>query len=724
MNRNIEIRRICCYAAIKAGYSGKNYLTAHMRLVLALIYKKAYSEVEPARLVEDFKNENLYEIPYFAMVSILGLAVSEGYLQKERTSKRFVPTTRIREFSNVFDDLSKGEYQYQLLVEQFVSYCLECQRPIDRALSEETIITYVEQQKLNHISGHLKFCEADGSIEFLFNKFIYALKQKETPSFEFLCNMVVGSILADCLMYSEEIERNDCLNRLTLILDTSVAFICLDIDTADRGPMYREMLSELTNRGAKLAIFPHTFDEMQVILQGATDWVDSPSYNPALASDTLAYFRDKRVSREYVEAFSIQLKARLLQLGIEIIEVPHDVNSFAHHVDETRLHEMIEERYAQTNPRFDKAAQWNSIHLDAQSIAYTYILRAGLKPTRISDATYVFITKNSSISQVAFDYHNKICDKHRTLPVALTDVFLGTYTWLENPVKIAQINSYQMISEAFLAFQPNDALLEKLVNALDDMEKDGEITPEICYSLKSNRLVSEKLANKTLGNPDAFTVSTAHEIYQEILQEAKESGREEERVRSAQEINSIRQQESAEKDTLRTERDKSTRALIDSLNKNLETAQSKLDELNRLEKKAQKGKRIWRFMFGSLAIVLSLSFLFGVGLFLLPKYKESLPPLVAHICTVMPAAIALFFFGVSFISGNTINLQNCAQNFIERRYLSNCEKLGCSHDAREKIELEIQDTIAQIKKYTDYLEPVNVSTQEEKNFGRNELVSN
>ena len=72
MNRNIEIRRICCYAAIKAGYSGKNYLTAHMRLVLALIYKKAYSEVEPARLVEDFKNENLYEIPYFAMVSILG----------------------------------------------------------------------------------------------------------------------------------------------------------------------------------------------------------------------------------------------------------------------------------------------------------------------------------------------------------------------------------------------------------------------------------------------------------------------------------------------------------------------------------------------------------------------------------------------------------------------------------------------------------------------------
>ena len=49
-----EMRRLCCYAVLKSGYSGSNYLYAHMRLVVSLIYKKGYKKIDAQELVDDF----------------------------------------------------------------------------------------------------------------------------------------------------------------------------------------------------------------------------------------------------------------------------------------------------------------------------------------------------------------------------------------------------------------------------------------------------------------------------------------------------------------------------------------------------------------------------------------------------------------------------------------------------------------------------------------------
>lgn len=93
-----SIRRLCCYAVLKNGYTGDNYLLPHMRLVLCLLSKKKYASINIDKLVSDFEADYQYSISYFAMKKILGLAAKNGYLGKKHNRKDFSTTDRIKEY--------------------------------------------------------------------------------------------------------------------------------------------------------------------------------------------------------------------------------------------------------------------------------------------------------------------------------------------------------------------------------------------------------------------------------------------------------------------------------------------------------------------------------------------------------------------------------------------------------------------------------------------------
>ena len=110
------------------------------------------------------------------------------------------------------------------------------------------------------------------------------------------------------------------------------------------------------------------------------------------------------------------------------------------------------------------------------------------------------------------------------MPSTVTDTFIGTYLWLSDPVKISEMNEKQILYNAFMAFQPNTILLQKLATTINGMLAAGNITPEQCYALKGDKLVLERLAQKTLGDPDAYTDVTFCDIISEIQQEAEIEG--------------------------------------------------------------------------------------------------------------------------------------------------------------------------------------------------------
>lgn len=691
MNKTDEIRKISCYAVLQSGYAGENFLLPHMRLVLYLIYKKGYRKIEASTLVSDFFDEYKYTIDYFAMQQILSIAVTNGYLTKKRNFKTYTSTDKIEEFHRVDQDISASESSFHFLAHEFKNFVESLGANVSYSVSEaeSIVIAYVNAQKLEHISGHINGVSGDLRVDYLFGKFVYWIKDNKPDSFEYLNHLVTGSILADCLTFNEVLKNDRSLNGFTAILDSSIVFMILGIDIVDRSPYYTELVKTLIGNGAQVAMFAHSYNEMQRVIIGAASWVENPFYDCSLASITTDYFRSIHATRDNVEEYSLNLKTKICNAGITIMDVDYLPLNYQYQQDEIRLYDMIVEKYRQANAYFNEITQRDSIELDARSIAHIYMLRKALLPRHIADAKYLFITTNRSLVSVAKEYNNSVFKHPDTIPVALTDVFIGTFLWLSNPVKTMQMNQMQIIAHAYLAFQPDMSLLAKLTNTVNDLLEKDVIDADTCYTLKSNKLVLDKLTQRTLGDPNAFTADTPLDIIAEIRNEG--------RLEALDELNEQRtrmQEEYTNKMKEEQERYTSEKSMLEDqlvilLTGKKMTKEKRLSDLHNYERMAQRYKSIWAKAICVL-IILSAVITFG-GIFWLWKLDSNKDTLYLPLATALiPAVIWFVGYIISLIMSKKVMPIEVINWFLEKRYSKKCSKLGCSRTEIEALKDEIQ----------------------------------
>ena len=581
-----EIRRLCCYAVLKNGYTGEDYFVPHMRLVLCLVSKQKIKTINLDRLVNDFAQEYQYEINYFAMRKILGIALKKGYLQKNKHHSRFYPTSKINEFDNVDEEISSTENDVNRLAHDFSQYASEMGISLSLDESTSTIYEYVNNQKLNHMSGHIEDVH-DHSTDYVFGRYVYELKGKNPDLFDVLSKMVLGSILTDCLVFHEELTSTNHLSGLSVALDTGFVFIALGIDEANRGEYYRSLLQDLQLRGAHTVMFNHSYDEMQQILLGARTWVESSEYDPYMASEATAYFRSINASQSDVEEFSSELRDRIQKLDIEILGVEYEADNHSSVINESELTEKIIERYKEQNSFFNEAEKRGSVERDVRSVANVYLMRRNIHPIHMPDARCIFVTTNQTLSKVATDFHKANVSAQCLSPI-VTDTFIGTYLWLRDPVKIQTMNEQRIIAQAYLAFQPSPTLQKKLKDTAQELLKAGAISSDKCYVLMSNKLVLDKICEAVHGNPDEFTEQTPLQVLQEIQCEAEQRGIEKERQKSKLIQQAKDEEFYATSKKAREQAVRRNNELIGAYKNNITECRDKRESENRRIQKAQK----------------------------------------------------------------------------------------------------------------------------------------
>lgn len=138
-----------------------------------------------------------------------------------------------------------------------------------------------------------------------------SLKESKSPLLEYVTAIVTGSILADCLTFHEnELTTFHSLEEVTIVFDAPPVFLMLGIDTAGRTQYYQSLLESTKQKGAKCAIFKHTYDEMAHIISSAAKWMENPEYDRAKSSETIEYFRNQGASRDDVEEYGYNLKQK------------------------------------------------------------------------------------------------------------------------------------------------------------------------------------------------------------------------------------------------------------------------------------------------------------------------------------------------------------------------------------------------------------------------------
>jgi hypothetical protein len=221
------------------------------------------------------------------------------------------------------------------------------------------------------------------------------------------------------------------------------------------------LLETIRGNGGNLNIFSHTYDEAKEALDSCLNWIESPSFDPQKANRTTLYFRQEGYKRSDVELIIASFDRKLRENNIIIRSTPeYTVQNTC--IDENDFQKIFEDEMYKSSPWFQKEAYQKRTLSDIASICAIARLRNGKKYiSSLRDAKYLFVTSNGNLvnSNHLYDKrHNR--NRNVDVPECVSDVFIGTYLWVNTPQIAEKTNALKLKAIALSAIRPN-AEMEK-----------------------------------------------------------------------------------------------------------------------------------------------------------------------------------------------------------------------------------------------------------------------
>ena len=579
------------YLMIKKGFYDSQLDEALLNLLLIVIKNRHYEILPDTKtLIKDFKSIIGFELPYFPMQTIIGLAKKNEYLiegigkgefnpdfskiNKITSMKEIIDRERlINELQNAFCDFlkendSENEYSLEKVAEL-----------IDSFVEFQGALFYYDKDK--YFSSHE---------DYLFAKFISGNSQY----YNLIDELITGRILSELLIHDEgNIDiKNTSFANTTVYLDAAILFILLDIDELHRFETYKKLICDMKELGITVKVFKHTFAEVENIIANSIQWINNPDFEPARSSKAAYYFVTNNYSVDDIEEKLSLMRKEIEDInGIEIEDMDYPYAPEGCKYFEQDYYDAIRDFYADRNFAFSEEEKRETIENDAKSFFYISIKNNFIPSFSIGDLKTVLLTSNTSLAIVS----KKFAENERSIPFCVTDIFFGALIWKSNP-KLVDLPSKQKLSSfLYQAYLPTDAMFEKFSSVIAKSLEEQTITEEDCIVLKQNKSAAKLLVEITEGDIDRITINTPHDIMQSIRAKAKEEGRLEELERSSaiikgkDEIISKTKQKHLQERVERNASDiRNTKALIKAKEEAIKRIASEINNGQRIAKNAQK----------------------------------------------------------------------------------------------------------------------------------------
>jgi hypothetical protein len=501
----------------------RDYLENFLPFIATLCVRKGYDIIDPNMICNDFSLEYGLWIPYHPMMSILARAKSRGIL-KQHHHKLYPVKDKIIELD--FTERSKDQdRQNQNLISGFIAYAYSTfSLVVSPSDAEKAFLAMVQQRDLDILfaaqEGRLfPEIEAKKGYQFILSKFIQHIESSEPALFSFILNMAVGHVLASAILYADFARFQGKLAAIEVYFDTRFVLRALGTEGKERQRHYLEFLRVLSEEKAILRVFRHTYDEMMTVLSNCLKWVENSAYDPSRGSITCNYFVQNGYKESDVERFIIITDMTLADLKIEVIDGPDPQDYELYQIDEETLKKTIVERYKTGNAYFFEVDAESTLLRDIKSISSIYRLRKGRKPNTLSKAGSLFVTTNAALAHASYLFQQSQNEEGFVFPTCVTDVFLGTFTWLQSPARVTSINRRRMIADCYAAVQPSKVLMKKYLQEIERLKNDQKVTEDEYYLLRTHRTALNLLENLTLGDPDNFSDKTPEEILEAMRAE-------------------------------------------------------------------------------------------------------------------------------------------------------------------------------------------------------------
>lgn len=374
-------RTILSLAILKTNWHklGKDYIENFVPFVATLIIRRKYKELDPKIVSDDFKTEFGLIIPIFPIITILKRSSSQGLLS--RVQNKFIPNydkaseldftaislTQQRESEKVLTELKK------YAIEQF-------NVNLDDKAAEDALIGYLREHDLDILFAAetlspLPNVSNPKKVKFVVSSFIKECFKREPSLFGFILDVTIGHALAATILYKEFNSFSGKLNSVIFYFDTRFIIRMLGLEGIERQSSAIELIKALMEEKACLKIFDKTFGEIEGVLYDCLGKIQKGNIDMSSASRVLRYFVTSDKTASDVEQFIVSLKAKLIDSGIQIENLPDYESLKKHQIDERALLKVVLDTYSSIDPNFDKTAKEPMVRRDVDVVSGIFRLR-------------------------------------------------------------------------------------------------------------------------------------------------------------------------------------------------------------------------------------------------------------------------------------------------------------------------------------------------------------
>lgn len=340
----------------------------------------------------------------------------------------------------------------------------------------------------------------------LVSEYVLYIQRTDPERFDSFMIMMQGHMLANALLCPDLQSAPKTYKGVTFYLDTPLLVRRLGLEGEAKRAAVEELIRLLRNLGATIAIFSHSYDELEHVIRGAAKHVDAPYGCGAIVMEA----RRRRTTKSDLLVLAGQIDERLEEAGIEVKDTPRYIEDFQ--IDEAAFEKVLEDEVSYYNPRAKE--------YDINSVRSIYVLRARTSPATVEKSRALLVSSNSGFAQAAFEF-GKQHEESREVSSVITDFSLANIAWLKAPMGAPLLPTTEILAFSYAALQPSKKLLSKYLTEIDKLERQGKIIERDHQLLRSSTLAQDEIMHLTLGDEDALNEETITETLRRVSSEIK-----------------------------------------------------------------------------------------------------------------------------------------------------------------------------------------------------------
>ena len=346
---------------------------------------------------------------------------------------------------------------------------------------------------------------ATAELDVLCAGFFLHMAEEDPSIFDQIVKIASGAVIAEVLFDVGNPQTSTTFANQTIVLDAPVCIKALGLNSKEDEDHTIDLLKTLLSRGAKLAVFDHTVEEVKSLLSASLRGSHEPwGYGP-----TVRRIRSDRMAEVLARTVLGDVEIAIKDIGIKgILSNPTTSAAWA------LLPQSQEENLSEKLAWYENS---ESRQRDAASLAATYRLRGGYRtsPKQVHDARYLFLTENARLVDVAYGFFTREPDA----PIAVTDRYLAGYLFVMcgGSDDITGMLKRRVLANCTNAVAPRTDLIEKMAGFVQGLDESHR---QKYTAMMTEGRAARYLTELTFGNSGYLQAHNFEGVLEEIYDEA------------------------------------------------------------------------------------------------------------------------------------------------------------------------------------------------------------